>query len=188
MVKAMCDAMELILQEEEQAFIRAQAKGKRRKKAGKAPALLPHQKSAIPLHMMRRSHLTSKEFYRFFDELPLFAAAFTHVWLPAFFAMAWPPVKTGSNDAADNTITARDTPPPLLPDEDNSMNRDSTAFENTRSQQDVIDWENIAAAPLASLLADTTKRRSLARRIVEERLEHMKQAAAVEKDGLPPQG
>ncbi|ESL09720.1 hypothetical protein TRSC58_02556 [Trypanosoma rangeli SC58] len=117
-VKALGDALEVMLQEEEAEYLRSQTKGKRRAKAIKAAALLPHQKSFVPLHMMRRSHINLKEFVRFFDELPMVTAAFTHVWFPALFSMSRPSRKrltiTGFNE---------DTPA----DEDNNNTEEGTS-------------------------------------------------------------
>ncbi|RNF20667.1 uncharacterized protein Tco025E_03694 [Trypanosoma conorhini] len=153
-VKALGDALEVMLQEEEDEYLRSQAKGKRRAKAAKAAALPPHQKSAVPLHMMRRSHINLKQFSRFFDELPMVAAAFAHVWFPAFFSTNWPPVKrpmsTGFNDDA-------------APDEDDENNTNN-AGEGTSEESGL-------------------RRRNAARRVVTERLEYMKPVSVPASEG-----
>ncbi|EKG01363.1 hypothetical protein TCSYLVIO_007640 [Trypanosoma cruzi] len=152
-VKALGDAMELMLQEEEAEYLRSQMKGKRRAKAGKAPALLAHQKSAIPLHMMRRSHINFKEFSRFFDELPMIAAAFTNVWLPAIFATSWPSVKRSFTSESN----------------DGGMPGDDEEQHNNNAEDGVVDESH-------------AWRRNTARRVVTERLEYMKPASIIESD------
>ncbi|RNE96651.1 hypothetical protein TraAM80_09694 [Trypanosoma rangeli] len=153
-VKALGDALEIMLQEEEAEYLRSQTKGKRRAKATKAAALLPHQKSAVPLHMMRRSHINLKEFTRFFDELPMVAAAFTHVWFPALFSTSRSsrkrPTTTGFNEDAP-------------PDDDDNDNNNNTV-EGT-SETSCFQHGNMA------------------RRVVMERLKCMKPVSASASDG-----
>ncbi|CBZ27439.1 conserved hypothetical protein [Leishmania mexicana MHOM/GT/2001/U1103] len=80
MVKALSDVFAVVATEEEAAYLKANRK--RKKKKGGAVALAAHQSSPIPLNVMRKSHLDYAVFCRFFDEMPLMAAAFAHVWLP----------------------------------------------------------------------------------------------------------
>ncbi|ORC86847.1 uncharacterized protein TM35_000251430 [Trypanosoma theileri] len=191
-VKALGDAIEVMLQEEEQEYIRTQLKDKRRKNKGKAPTLLPHQKSVIPLHMMRRSHMNRKEFFRFFDELPLFAASFMHVWFPAFFSTTWPPVKqvtvydTNTDDAIEEEYDENEISNNT---NNNISNTTSTSnaflhpsFGETRSQREVFEWDKVATGSLAILLRSSVQRRNLARKIVTERLDHMKLSAPEDSD------
>ncbi|KAH9584020.1 hypothetical protein LSM04_001001 [Trypanosoma melophagium] len=191
-VKALGDALELMLQEEEQEYIRTQLKDKRRKNKSKAPTLLPHQKSAIPLHMMRRSHMSRKEFFKFFDELPIFAASFMHVWLPTFFATNWPPVKqsagydTHTDDAIDDYFDDNENSNTANNNISN-MTSNSNAFAHgifgeSKSQREVFDWEKVATGSLASLLRSSVQRRNLARKIVSERLDHMKLSVPEDSD------
>ncbi|TPP44914.1 hypothetical protein CGC20_11960 [Leishmania donovani] len=79
MVKALSDVFTVVATEEEAAYLKASRK---RKKKGGAAALAAHQSSPIPLSVMRTSHMDYAVFCRFFDEMPLMAAAFAHVWLP----------------------------------------------------------------------------------------------------------
>jgi hypothetical protein len=80
MVRALEDAFSVVAAEEEAAYVKANKKG--RKGAAAGGNLSANQKSAIPLHMMRKSHMDFSLFCRFFDELPQMPAAFMHVWLP----------------------------------------------------------------------------------------------------------
>lgn len=82
-VKALLDCFDVIAADEEVAYFKSISKGRRKKKP---PPLAPHQKSAIPLHVMRRAHIPYKEFCEFFDRLPQLPAAFAHVWLPLLVA------------------------------------------------------------------------------------------------------
>ncbi|CAG9574581.1 conserved hypothetical protein [Leishmania major strain Friedlin] len=79
MVKALSDVFAVVATEEEAAYLKANRK---RKKKGGAVALAAHQSSPIPLSVMRTSHMDYAVFCRFFDEMPLMAAAFAHVWMP----------------------------------------------------------------------------------------------------------
>ncbi|TPP52243.1 hypothetical protein CGC21_16190 [Leishmania donovani] len=79
MVKALSDVFTVVATEEEAAYLKTSRK---RKKKGGAAALAAHQSSPIPLSVMRTSHMDYAVFCRFFDEMPLMAAAFAHVWLP----------------------------------------------------------------------------------------------------------
>ncbi|GET88950.1 hypothetical protein, conserved [Leishmania tarentolae] len=80
MVKALSDAFTVVATEEEAAYLKANKK--RKKKKGAAIAVAAHQSSPIPLSVMRKSHMDYTIFCRLFDEIPLMAAAFAHVWLP----------------------------------------------------------------------------------------------------------
>eukprot|EP00796_Vickermania_ingenoplastis_P007463 gene7463-5259_t len=82
MVKALFDCFDAIAQTEEEEYLKSISKGKKRRKP---PPLLPHQKSIIPLHIMRKCHMDYKLFCAFFDALPQLPAAFMHVWLPLLF-------------------------------------------------------------------------------------------------------
>lgn len=79
-IKSLLDCFDNVAKEEEEAFIKASGKGKKRRKA--APALPSHQKSIIPLHVMRKVHISFSEFTNFFTSLPQLPASFVHYWLP----------------------------------------------------------------------------------------------------------
>lgn len=82
MVHALEDAFSVVAAEEEAAYLKANKKGRKGSGGGAAPRLNSNQKSSIPLHVMRKSHMDFVLFCRFFDELPHMSAAFAHVWLP----------------------------------------------------------------------------------------------------------
>ncbi|KAG8343752.1 hypothetical protein ERJ75_001321100 [Trypanosoma vivax] len=173
-VKAMGDAFNVLLAEEEQKFIRAQMKGKRGRKSNKAATLLPHQKSSIPLNMMRCSHISMQEFTRLFDEMPLLAAAFSHVWLPALFSRVWPPVKGSPafSSIGDDQSADDDCPSRLL------TANEETLLEETRWSQESSVWDKVTTAPLRAVLANHTKRRNMIALIIGGRMEAMAESAA----------
>ncbi|KAK7194152.1 hypothetical protein NESM_000328800 [Novymonas esmeraldas] len=105
MVKALGDVFSMIAVDEEAAYIKANKKGKKR---GGATVLAAHQSSPIPLHMMRTSHIDHATFSRFFDELPLMAAAFAHVWLPLLLCGR----RHGASGPADPGKSTSTLPPP----------------------------------------------------------------------------
>lgn len=78
-VKALLDCFDVVAAEEEAAYLKSISKGRKKRKP---PPLAAHQKSIIPLHVMRRAHVPFKEFCQYFERLPQVAAAFMHVWLP----------------------------------------------------------------------------------------------------------
>ncbi|KPA79155.1 hypothetical protein ABB37_05660 [Leptomonas pyrrhocoris] len=90
MVRALEDAFSVVAAEEEAAFLKANRKG--RKGAAARASVGAHQKSAIPLHLMRKSHMDFELFCRFFDALPQMSAAFAHVWLPLLISGARRPL------------------------------------------------------------------------------------------------
>lgn len=79
-IKSLFDCFDEVEKQEEEAYIKSTGKGKKRRKA--PPPLPSHQKSAIPLHVMRKVHISFLEFVHFFDTLPQLPAAFMHYWLP----------------------------------------------------------------------------------------------------------
>ncbi|KPI86038.1 hypothetical protein ABL78_4907 [Leptomonas seymouri] len=91
MVRSLEDAFNIVAAEEEAAYLKATRKGRKGRAA--AVSLNSNQKSAIPLHLMRKSHMNFQLFCRFFDELPQMPAAFAHVWLPLLMSgTRWQPI------------------------------------------------------------------------------------------------
>ncbi|AAZ13124.1 hypothetical protein, conserved [Trypanosoma brucei brucei TREU927] len=169
-VKALRDSLDVLHQEEEQAYIRSQLKGRKNRKSVKAASLLPHQKTVIPLNMMRRSHISYEEFCRFFDTMPFLVAAFAHMWLPAFFAPTWPRRKRAASYGlySDDQDMDDDYTAPTCQE----GNEDGTTEEH-RGVRDEVDWEKVATPPLRDVLLSALKRRHMASNIVANRLAFM---------------
>nr|CCC92137.1 unnamed protein product [Trypanosoma congolense IL3000] len=184
MVKALGDTLDLLHLEEEQAYLRSQLRGRRKSRSMKAPTLLSHQKNAIPLHMMRRSHIRLEEFSRFFDTMPFLVAAFTHVWLPAFFAAVWPPAKSMGSFSVynDDDNVEEDCPSQKI-----FENNEEEVPNEAHTVKEGVSWEVISPPELRDSLCSAPRRRHLATGVVQRRLAFMNGAAeALLSEMKPP--
>ncbi|KAG5477764.1 hypothetical protein LSCM1_05062 [Leishmania martiniquensis] len=204
MVKALSDVFAAVAAEEETAYLKANKK----KKKGGAAALAAHQSSPIPLNIMRKSHLDLAVFSRFFDEMPLMAAAFAHVWLPLLLNGHRHTAAAGGTLAGPSDSSKPSAPSPLKGSlvgatslappstessvaaedekdrEEASPNRSLPLSQSQRKPPPAAD-DDPDEAPLELLGSTVESRQAAVQRLVTDRQEQLHRACdAAEKERL----
>ncbi|KAG5504006.1 hypothetical protein GH5_04866 [Leishmania sp. Ghana 2012 LV757] len=205
MVKALSDVFAAVAEEEEAAYLKA---NKKRRKKGGAAALAAHQSSPIPLNVMRKSHIDFATFSRFFDEVPLMAAAFAHIWLPLLLSgrrhtaaaggtMAGPPEPARHSKASPLQSSMVGITSPTSPSTESSLgaeddkggeeaspNRSLPSSQSQRRAAPAADGDP-NESPLELLGSTVEARQAAVRRLVMDRQEQLHQACdAEEKEKL----
>ncbi|KAG5503453.1 hypothetical protein JKF63_05592 [Porcisia hertigi] len=205
MVKTLSDVFAVVATEEEEAYLKANRKGKKKKRA---VTLAAHQSSPIPLNVMRKSHMDYATFCRFFDEMPLMAAAFAHVWLPLLLSghrhtvsadgSAGEPLDATKSFTTSNLQNLREGTPILAPpspgpraDIADNRKEEEESFSSPASPRRPPRWvapgldDNPDALPLEALGSTPDARRAAVRKLVIIRQEQLHQACdAAEEEKL----